>query len=432
MLRIVLVVLVVGQIVEEPTSAFSPSAEPARAVSLTYIDGLSETGQWLGSADGRSIRVELGGIEKEIGLSELSGIEFDRPFDAVAEGRPSEATPSQAAHEGVPADDRPILYLNDGSRFPMTVLGRTEDGIRVRSLFGEDTAVPLDAIAAIRFASESDYAGADAAFRESLRDRRLGEDQLITRSTADARSVSGRVGFLDLDGGSFVFQDRPRPFLFEKMYAIVLARPAVEPERRSMLVRTKSGAVLAGSLRSADAQSLQVTNAIFSYAVVPVADVQRADIYSERMVYLTELTPKQVLVRGRLHDDPPIGNDRSVAGGELRCGGRIFERGLGLRSFTRLDYTLNGRYETFVAETGIDDLVRPQGVAALQVLGDGRELYDTTVCGSRPPMTIRVDVRGVRELSLIVDYGDGIDVSDYVVCGGARLLKPRERSTGTD
>ncbi len=51
--------------------------------------------------------------------------------------------------------------------------------------------------------------------------------------------------------------------------------------------------------------------------------------------------------------------------------------------------------------------------------------------GVDPPRDIIVDVSGVADLTLIVDYGAELDLADAAVWGDARLLKPRTKA-GTD
>ncbi len=104
--------------------------------------------------------------------------------------------------------------------------------------------------------------------------------------------------------------------------------------------------------------------------------------------------------------------------------GERFEKGLGVHSRTELDYELARGYETFVATLGIDDAVRPRGSVVFRILGDGKVLYETAMLtGTSGPHLCRVDLTGVTLLTLVVDYGDSLDLADHADWGGARLLK---------
>jgi hypothetical protein len=119
-----------------------------------------------------------------------------------------------------------------------------------------------------------------------------------------------------------------------------------------------------------------------------------------------------------------VRKDRSASAKSLSIAGRVFDKGLGVHSRTELSYQIAGDYESFVATIGIDDAVRPRGSVVFRVSGDGRELFDSgEVRGSDPPRDIQVDVKDVKSLTLAVDYGEALDVSDHANWGGARLLK---------
>ena len=90
-----------------------------------------------------------------------------------------------------------------------------------------------------------------------------------------------------------------------------------------------------------------------------------------------------------------------------------------------MTYDLGGRYIAFVATVGIDDAVRPCGSATLTIIADGAELLKPlNLTGKDKPKLIRLDVKGVKTLSLRVDFGDdGLDVSDHVDIACPRLVK---------
>lgn len=117
---------------------------------------------------------------------------------------------------------------------------------------------------------------------------------------------------------------------------------------------------------------------------------------------------------------------RSVVGGPLSVGGQRFERGLGTRATTRVEFDLGGHYELFLAEVGVDDASRFQGSVRFVVEVDARERHRTDVLrgGGEKIESLRVSLRGAERLSLIVeDAGDGqeADLADW---GDARVLVP--------
>ena len=52
-----------------------------------------------------------------------------------------------------------------------------------------------------------------------------------------------------------------------------------------------------------------------------------------------------------------------------------------------------------------------------------RSMLDTAVAGNDPPKPIDVDVAGVRRLTILVDFGDSVNVGDQLLLCNARISK---------
>jgi len=156
-----------------------------------------------------------------------------------------------------------------------------------------------------------------------------------------------------------------------------------------------------------------------------VTSVATMSFASDRVTDLASLKPVAVKAHGFFDKAPKHRVNRSAGGGPLLLAGRTFPRGLGVRSFTELTYDLAGGYKSLVATVGIDDSVRPAGDARVTVLGDGKVLGKPVgVRGQDAPRQVRVDVTGVKRLTLRVDFGaDQLDVADHVNIVAARLIK---------
>jgi hypothetical protein len=76
-----------------------------------------------------------------------------------------------------------------------------------------------------------------------------------------------------------------------------------------------------------------------------------------------------------------------------------------------------------LATAGIDDGVEGRGHVRLTIAADGRTLFDGPVAGGDPPLPLDLDLAGATRLSILVDYGEGFDVSDHLDLGNARLVR---------
>ncbi|HED65301.1 MAG TPA: alpha-galactosidase [Planctomycetes bacterium] len=114
---------------------------------------------------------------------------------------------------------------------------------------------------------------------------------------------------------------------------------------------------------------------------------------------------------------------RSVDENPLRIGGTVFLHGVGSHARAEAVLRLDGGALRFQAAVGVDDEVGTAGSVIFQVLGDDRELARTPIMrGGDTPQVLDVDVRGVKELVLLIkNGGDGINY-DHADWGGARLV----------
>jgi hypothetical protein len=114
---------------------------------------------------------------------------------------------------------------------------------------------------------------------------------------------------------------------------------------------------------------------------------------------------------------------RSVSGGPLSISGRRFDRGLGTRAPSRIDYKIDGAYALFESRSGVDDAARFQGSVVFAVEVDGVERYRSPVIhGGSTDLQVRVPIAAGQVLSLIVeDAKDGAE-SDLADWADARVI----------
>ncbi len=409
-----------------------PEPRPGHTVRALGIDGTAVIGEWVGSTDQHSVAVRTADGIRTVPLDDLIGLTFDRPAEKSAPQDAKSVEPALLSGVG--------FHLADGGFIPGVIVGEAAGAVVGRCLLGDSVVMPFERLAGIQLTDAKAYPRAAELFRETLSDRLPGHDVLVTRSKDDAKSLRGTLEQLGPQRGSFALAGgsaratvpafahataQPvRTFRLEKIFGIVFAAGAYKQPTYPITVELVDGSVFSGKIRSADAETLRIGTSLDVDADVAITTVAEIRCRSHRVVYLSDLTPKTERIEGRLHRPWPLKQDRSVGGGPLTIGGRRFEKGLGVHSRTELDYELAGGYETFVATLGIDDAVRPRGSVVFRVLGDGTVLHESaTLTGTSEPQPCRVDVDGVALLTLVVDYGDALDLADHADWGGARLLR---------
>jgi hypothetical protein len=163
-----------------------------------------------------------------------------------------------------------------------------------------------------------------------------------------------------------------------------------------------------------------------------LAEVRRIDFASDKVVFLSDLQPEssQWTPFFELEKNLPAlsqffapRTDRNLRGSRLQLDGRQYDKGLALHTRTKLVYRLPDRFRRLKATAGIDDLFRPNGVVRLVIQGDERVLMEATITGEEPPLAIDVDLSGVRRLTILADFGAGLDVGGHLLLCEARVIK---------
>jgi hypothetical protein len=123
----------------------------------------------------------------------------------------------------------------------------------------------------------------------------------------------------------------------------------------------------------------------------------------------------QVPFVGGSADQPtwPTRTDADVAGQPFVVGGRTFQRGIGVHSYSRLAYPLDGTFKAFRTRYGINDSLARADVTVRIKLGE-RVVHEAKNVrpGAASPVVVVDLPPDAKELVLEVDYGEGIDVED--------------------
>lgn len=262
---------------------------------------------------------------------------------------------------------------------------------------------------------------------EQLKLPRAARDYLIARDKkGNLVPFPGVLKAIAADKVSFELNKADRTIDLSAVCVIELApvrREAKSP--RGYLVGRNGSTVPFQSLRLAG-ERLWLAGDGLKADSANLSAVAEIRFLSDRFVYLADLEPAKVVQAGTFDVVFPYRRNGSAAGGPIRLGGAAYVRGLGLHSRCELVYDLGAKFATFVARAGIDAAGGKRGNAALKILGDGKDLIKPlSLVGGAEPVEVRCSLLGVRQLTILADYGDdGIDVGDHVDLAEARLIKP--------
>ena len=404
-----------------PLILFAFDPEPASQPSRLHLD--------VATVDGRSLSCTLREIDSKKGLIYDADLEnLILPRDEIERISPATSTPTTPAASHADRAALPhVLYFRDGGRLHVSMLSADASApgrLRVRSTVADTMSMPLTALSAIRFAAHP-ITAVEQTFLMRLVEKKRNNDLMIVARDDKPIVLPGALESVSSDGWAFRFGQRLQKSPLDAAYGVVLGGvcPADSPQDELRLV---SGDVLKGSIVRADSRNIQLDNASAGLWSIPWSAVQSAALANPRIVYLSELEPAAVDRRFFVDADWSVERDKSVTRKPIRIAGRSYARGIGVHAKTVIRYNLEGRYERFCAEVGIDDEAAPRGSVIFRVRADDRTLFESPVLrGGDKPEMVAVDVTGAGTITLEADVADGLDIGDHADWAGARLIRAR-------
>ena len=373
--------------------------------AVAKVDGTATMGSLRVARDGTAQVTPMGGAPWSCKVDELASVRF--------------AT--------VPAQAQPVVFrvlLRSGGTLPVVAMTDDADGKRVvlKTTTGTEVAVPRTAIGLVRNETMADT-GTLAADRSEPADTR---DYLYVLRDNAVRRFSVTVNGFPEGKVSFQLQGKDYQVESASLAGIVFGKstgfapdPLPMPRVR---VKGPQGLVLNGQLvEVGEALTMRLDEG--AEVALPAGSVEALEFASDRLLWLSTLTPKveQVPAMDRVW---PWTADRSPMGPGIRLGGQEYARGLVMVPRTRLTYELDGGYDTFEAVVGIEDRGGPKAHAVFRVLGDGKVLFErTAVMKQTPPERIALPTKGVKSLALEVDFGANFDVGDLCAFAEARVVR---------
>jgi hypothetical protein len=340
-------------------------------------------------------------------------------------GKPRTLAAADLVAWGHPAELRkgPVIVLADGGRLVAAVVDSDKTHLSVSSRLLGDLKLPLDSLAGIIFRAPPNAQELDALLDSVVRGE--GRKDLAILDNGD--KVAGLIEVLSGDKLA-IKGDLGRLEVPMARVVAVTFNPALRQSPAAQAgaawVGLKDGTRLFAARLELRGEEMKLT--VLSGAVwkAKADDLVFLMPQTDRAIFLSDIRPDEYRFLPYLDLKWPYRIDRNVTGGQLRCGGRLYVKGLGVHSAARLSYKLDRPWSRFQAEIGIDDSTAGRGSVGFRVFVDGQVKYSNpAVRGGMSPQSISVDLTGAKQLDLVVDYGEAGDVLDHADWLNARLVK---------
>lgn len=158
---------------------------------------------------------------------------------------------------------------------------------------------------------------------------------------------------------------------------------------------------------------------------IPIGLVTAIEQLNGPVVWLSSKRPIENVQTPFLELASPARMNQSVDGGPIRFGERVYSRGIGVHSYSRLVWTIDPAYRAFRTQYAIDGQLAYANVV-VRIKLDERVVHEQKdmVAGTMSPLVV-IDTAGAAAITLEVDYGDSYDVQDRFNWIEPALLKQR-------
>jgi hypothetical protein len=316
------------------------------------------------------------------------------------------------------------LYLRNGDRLRGEVKGEGET-VQLDSPGVAKLRVDLASVTAVRFGRL--LVTLEAKYGEVFADEmRRGRDVVVVQRDTRPFPVYARVLSLQEDALRVRIDDQMRDLPYHKVYGFVRAPEddAVEPQGLRVRVSLSGGGRVTLPFE-------KITETVIASGETRVgrAHVDRLEFLGDHIAHLSDFDPIGVKEVALFGEAPKWRRDGMVLGGPLRIRGRLYDRGVGVSAYSRLEYALASRWNRFFVRCGIDDAAGPEGDAIFRVHGDGRLLKEVRRRHGEEPGAVHLDVKGVDRLVLEAVPGTSY-ISDFCDWADARVFNAQPGEDG--
>ncbi|MFP6619252.1 MAG: NPCBM/NEW2 domain-containing protein [Pirellulaceae bacterium] len=365
------------------------------------------------SLDTKQLKISTDSGEKSLSIKELATASINPPPALMTE-KPSV-----------------WVQLIGGSLVHGTNYVLKDKKITLTLLSGDTLKLAPSAIRTVRFQAFEE--GSREHFNRITQADASGDVIIIRRAGQTLDELEGIVRGINEDTILFEFDGDKIPVDREKVFGIRYYQAAGKtlPAPVCQVLDT-SGSRLMAQAASIQSDQLELQTVSGVTIKLPVSRLITLDFSSGNLVYLSDLTATQVewmpylgtrLASGRLNKLYEPRRDRSFSGQRLQLGNQTYPKGLAIHSRTSLIYRLTDAHKSFQAVAGIDPLMGDNGHVELIISGDNKELFREAISGKDKPVTINIDITGVRRLSILVDFGQQLDIADHLLLCNARITK---------
>jgi hypothetical protein len=357
----------------------------------------------------------------------LSGFEFSALGDLKAIAVRVDPPPGPRA-EG-PASERANLRLGEQDWVVARIASAAGEALQLELAGGGRLEVAIDDVLSIAFVSR--LAGAPPLPPER-------GDRLYWLRPRGVDRVDGSFQEFSAEGVVFDSALGVRAFPWSEVGALMIeplgARSPAARSAKSVSVDLALGGRLHGELERVEQGVAHLRWRGGASLALALDALDQIVLDDGSVSHLSASAPARALEGWPPDDDSgmrwPYQLDRSVMGGPLRAGGKVWTRGVGVHAPSRLEWELDGSWKALHGAVAIDDsveLLAYRGSVQCAIYLDGAEApvwrSGRIEGGTAPTSFGAIDLSGVRRVALQVEMDERLYVADRLDWLDLRLVK---------
>lgn len=379
-------------------------------VTVVEAVGASRQRVMLGAWTNERLTIE-GDARRELPLDEVVALQFDRKAAAFSGGES-------------------LVLLANGDRLVARPTAVSDDVLTVtwkRGTSQNDWKLPLETVAAVVF---------DLPVAKTDRQRLFADLQTLPPGDDIVLLVNGdrtQGEFEKLDGAFVELKLTTGPLKLDRSRVRAIRfnpelTNAPKVEGRRLVISLVDGSRLTATSAELQGSELKLTTPSKQALTLSLAAVVSCHVYGGRAIPLADREPTEISFVPYLAARWPLVKNSNVLHGPLSLRGTEYGAGLGMHSRMSVTYALSGNEREFRATVGIDDSANGAGSVRFAVELDGKRTWTSDeITGRSAPLDLPpVAVRGAKRLTLLVDFGQKADVSDYADwCNAVLIVEPK-------
>lgn len=317
------------------------------------------------------------------------------------------------------SDAKTVVLLVDGSEVAASEFTTTAGTAYIVTPSQKKLQVPIDAIAGVLFVSLPPQEFQQWK-EKSIPPKQ--SDALVVRREDKTMQLEGIIGDVESEKLTFVLDGDSLPVNREKLHSAIFAHETPEASPEATVADIAGSRWMPHRFQwKADGIAIECVGQLtLEFAWSDLAEV---DLGSGRIIYLSDLEPSLVQHRPFFDEPWQVCRDENNWGEKLQILNEQYDKGLAVHSKTTIEYETQGQFERFESMVGIDKSAGYYGDAIVRIRVDSVPAFEARVRPGEPPIPVSIVIDTAKAVVLEVDYGEFLDLGDWVVFGNARFVR---------